>query len=101
MSPLSVCQQRLALRPNFRGALAFLSLSEDGAELARAVLNGRSSHCEEYGIVNRSEKVVECLRWGPERGGWGCKLSGIDKGAERVEVGDVVFSQRVAVNHKM
>jgi hypothetical protein len=46
LSPLGVREERLSLGPNFRSAESFLGMADDGAELARAILNGRSGHSE-------------------------------------------------------
>lgn len=60
---MSVRQERLSLSANFRAAQSFLGVAEDGAKLARAILNGRPGHFESD--VEKDDRVNQrnrCLR---------------------------------------
>lgn len=63
LSSLGVRQERLSLGSNFRGAESFLGVAKDGAELARAILNGRSGHSDRATWERRpSESKSRCVR---------------------------------------
>lgn len=72
---LRVCEESLSLRANFRRGLALLHLSEDGLELARAILDRGHGHGNgihsDLGRYLQRRNDAWCVRIGVSDGdGW-------------------------------